>query len=363
MRSKPKALLIVAAALGLLCLGVWLDYRAALYGALDLPGARRVEVAPGGGARGVVRQLEEAGLCGRPSYLLLNLWLTGRGKRLKAGVYEVRPGQSLDGLIEALTTGEGTRAGNLTLREGVNLYELGAELEAQGITAAAPFVARAQERALVASLKLPAGAQSVEGYLFPATYHFGRGTSPDEVIKALHAQFERVWSEVASAHARPLADLKRAYKLTDHQVLTLASLVEREAATASERAVIARVFLNRLKIGKKLETDPTCVYPPLRVGEKPSPARCRDPQSAYSTYVIPGLPPGPISSVGRASLEAVLRPYDGPSAETLLYFVARRDGTRKHYFSASGAEHEQAVDYFLRKRAGAVAPTATPQPP
>lgn len=340
----------------------WLDYRAALYGGLDIDAPARVEIAPGGGARGVVAQLEAAGLCDRPSYLLLNLWMTGRGKRLKAGIYDVRPEMSLDDLINALTTGEGARAGNLTLKEGVNLFELGAALEAQGITEAAAFVARARDPLLVKALKLPQGADSAEGYLFPATYHFSAGTSPDDILAAQHAQFQKVWADLVREHAKPLADLKRAYGLTDHQVLTLASLVEREAATASERAIIARVFLNRLRINKKLETDPTCVYPPLKVGEKPSPARCRDPKSAYSTYVIAGLPPGPISSVGRATLEAVLNPYTGPRSLDLLYFVARRDGTRKHYFSSDGDEHEQAVDFFLRKKPGVAAPTATPQP-
>lgn len=344
-----------------LSIGLWLDYRHALYGELDLPSPIRLTIPPGGGARGVIDQLEAAGLCDRPTYLLFNLWSSGRGRQLKAGVYAVQPGMSLDALITAIAQGDTDRAASFVLREGVNIFDLAAQLEAHGLSPADAFLSQARSATLTQSLSVP--ALTFEGYLFPATYTFPPNASPEDILRTLHAQFQKIWSNITREHAAALSALKAAYNLSDHQVLTLASLVEKEAAVASERAVIARVFLNRLKIKKKLETDPTCVYPPLKLGEKPSPSRCRDPQSAYSTYVIPGLPPGPISSVGEASIKALLDPYDGPAADALLYFAARYDGSRRHYFSSDAEEHQQAVEHFLKKNPKISAPNKTPQPP
>jgi UPF0755 protein len=201
-----------------------------------------------------------------------------------------------------------------------------------GLVKPEAFLATANDPALALSLGLP--ALGVEGYLFPDTYHFSRGQTPEQIIRLMVGRFKDVY---ASAKAVGPADAG----LTDHQTVILASIVEAEARHTAERPLIAGVFLNRLKKSMLLQADPTVLY-----GVSEAKGRITKDQLAaphpYNTYVHPGLPPGPIGNPGLSSLKAALHPVK----TNYLYFVSRNDGT--HQFSESYEKHQLAVRKYQR---------------
>ena len=220
----------------------------------------------------------------------------------------------------------------MTLPEGYNRWQVADALSAAGLVDRAAFLRRVARDGL-------------EGRLFPDTYWFRLGAGDDLVISTLTDRFDAVLAATLKDDPRA-ADLSKAGPAR-HRLLTLASLIEKEARTAHDRPLIARVFENRLARGMKLQTDPTCVYSDEHYTEVPHPRHCRDPNNAYSTYVIPGLPPTPIANPGRASITAALHPTDTPEARALLFFVARRDGSGEHHFSATLDDHEAATRRHL----------------
>ena len=177
--------------------------------------------------------------------------------------------------------------------------------------------------------------EGLEGQLYPGRYSFKREINTDLVISKLTQKFETEWSSLMEEHADR-------HSLSEEQLLILASIVQRESAVYTDQRKVSRVFYNRLKKGQKLQTDPTCVYGEERYLRKPNPKDCRDSENTYSTYVIKGLPPGPIGSPGRQAIKATLLPYQGKDAHRLFFFVARRDGSGQHHFSETYAEHIKA---------------------
>jgi UPF0755 protein len=186
----------------------------------------------------------------------------------------------------------------------------------------------------------------LEGYLFPETYYFARATKPKDVIRTMVDGVKQLWTPELEAQAKRL-------HLTLHEVLTLASVVEKETGIREERELIAAVFHNRLRRRIPLQSDPTVIYGLTAFDGNLRKRDLLDP-SPYNTYRIQGLPPGPIASPGADSIKAALF----PSASPYLYFVSRNDGT--HYFSASLEEHNRAVEKFqkhpFRKQSRAAAP-------
>jgi len=254
--------------------------------------------------------------------------LAGLERRLRPGDYRIAPGQSLPELVRSLGEGRG-RSATVTIPEGWRLEQVAERLAAAGVCDRDAFLSRARDPKLLAALAIP--GPSAEGFLFPETYSFTLPTDPAEAIRAMHRQFARVWAEVvATAPPSPLAPL---------QVVTLASIVERETAAPAERPLVAAVFLNRLRLGMPLQADPTVIY---GIDGFDGDLKRRDLAAAnpYNTYVVRGLPPGPIAAPGRASLAAVL----DPARVDYLYFVARNDGT--HQFSRTLVEHNRAVQRF-----------------
>lgn len=303
------------------------------------------DVPSGTSAHALLARLQGEGLV-RPSPLW-RVWLaTGDlGACLQAGTHTLRPGLTPDALRDLLCTptrGAGTR---VTIPEGRNLWQMAALLEDAGLGQAEAFVALAFDPAFLR--RLGVAAESLEGRWFPDTWEFAPDTPPEVVLRRMHRRFVEVWSALLQEHGEAFERIERTWGVDADGVLILASLVETEAAVPDERARIARVFYNRLARGMRLQTDPTCVYGSDRWHERPSPRRCRDPESRFSTYVIDGLPPTPISGVGRASLLAALHPTDEPD---ILYFVAMRDGTGRHAFARTLREHNQNVDRYLRRR-------------
>ncbi len=314
---------------------------AAVYGFLALSspagpvGATRVvDVPPGRPFAAVARDLEAAGVVRDGRLLAWYARLTGAAGRLKAGEYEFPSDASARQVLDRLVRGE-VRQHQVTIPEGWTVREIASLLSAERLTEAEAFVARAEDAAFARSLGIP--ADRLEGYLFPDTYRFVRGLPPDQILRAMVAQYR------ANVSADLLAEAK-AQGFSEHELVTLASIVEKETGRPDERPLVAAVFRNRLKRRMPLQSDPTVIYGIPNFDGNIRKADLLAP-TPYNTYRIRGLPPGPIANPGRAALEATVRPAPVP----YLYFVSRNDGT--HVFAATLAEHERNVDRYQRRRA------------
>ena len=301
-----------------------------LHQPLDLgPEPLELAIEPGTTPRGVARDVVAAGV--KTDARLLYAWfrVSGQDRAIKAGNYELPPGTTPISLLQKLARGEeALRA--LTLVEGWNWRQVRQALakEEQLRHDAAALT----DEALMAQLGRPGVAP--EGRFFPDTYTYAKGSSDIALLRrAMHAMdrhLEAAWAQRAADTPLKSAD----------EALILASIVEKETGIASERPRVAGVFINRLKMGMPLQSDPTVIYA-VTMGkqklDRPISRKDLNTDSPYNTYTHPGLPPGPIANPGRASLEAVLH----PEAHGYLYFVA--DGTGGHTFSTSLDEHTKNV--------------------
>ncbi len=287
---------------------------------------RVVYIARGSGARQIAAGLAQAGIV-RSRWAFLGLALLRRDlRRLKPGEYRFVLPATL-GDVEA-EVAEGRSVVHLvTFPEGFTVRDLAARLAAEGLADPARLQALAHDPAF--ARRLGVDEPSLEGYLFPDTYRLSRGMTEEEILGLMVARFREVFGAPQEERARALG-------LDRQSVVILASLVEAEAKVNAERPLIAAVFANRLHRHMPLQADPSILYsfPEKRGHLSRADLRRPDP---YNTYVISGLPPGPIANPGRASLEAVLY----PAHVDYLYFVAKGDGT--HAFSRTLAEHERAV--------------------
>lgn len=323
-------------------LGAWCVLCAVIVGALRVAqyvhtprgsGLVRLEVAPGASGHAVARSLAEVGLGPWPRGTRWGLRLWGRADRLKAGTYAFAAPVPLVEVFGDLEAGR-VELVAVTLPEGSTVREIGALLEEAGIASAQAFTGLALDPKASARWGLP--GPTLEGYLFPDTYRFARNLPPPQVVDALVGRFREVTEPLL-----PEAQ-KRGFDLASW--VTLASVVEKETGAAAERSLVAAVFHNRLARRMRLESDPTVIYGIEGFdGDLRRADLARD--TPYNTYTRAGLPPGPIASPGRASLEAVLRPASVP----FLFFVSRNDGT--HVFSSTYEEHRQNVDRHQRRRA------------
>ena len=293
--------------------------------------ALELEIEPGTSPKAVARSVEMAGV--RVDARLLYAWfrVSGLDRRIKAGNYEITPGTTPYTLLQKLVQGEESLQ-VLTLVEGWNFRQVRAALAREdGIKHDSAALSDAD---LMARLERPGVAP--EGRFFPDTYTYAKGSSDLAVLRrALHAmdrRLEAAWSQRASDTPLKSAD----------EALILASIVEKETGRASDRALIAGVFANRLRIGMLLQTDPTVIY---GLGDKfDGNLRKRDLQTdtPWNTYTRSGLPPTPIAMPGKAALLAAVQ----PEPTKALYFVAKGDGTS--HFSASLGEHNRAVNRYQR---------------
>lgn len=326
-----RRLLVFAAVLVTLS-SVYVAVRLTRY--LDTPmgsGSRSVEIAPGATFREAVTALQHAGVV---SDWTVFYWY-GRWRDLdrsvKAGRYAVDLAWTPRELMDRLARGTVPEQLRLTVPEGWNRWQIADRLAELGLD-------RAEFLRLV-------DARDLEGRLFPDTYFIGKQATVAEVAELMSRRFEAVLANLLKGHPKATRFLEPA---TRRRLIIMASLIEKEGLTDRDRRLIAAVFNNRLAQGMRLQTDPTCVYGEALYRKVPHPRYCKDPTSRYSTYVIDGLPPGPIANPGRSSLDAALRPATGPEADGLLYFVARRDGSREHAFSRTFDEHKAAVRKYLK---------------
>lgn len=298
-----------------------------------------ITIEQGSSLNSIAKELADAGIVRHPTALQLYLRATGKGANLKAGDYKFQSPISPIDAIDKIRRGE-VFVERFTIPEGYNRFEI-AETLATKTAKASPeeFLQLMDDQKPIA--KIAPAAHDLEGYLFPDTYNFKSKTTPEELVRAMVARFEEVFVPEWKARANSLG-------LTVHQVVTLASIIEKEAKIPEERPHMASVFFNRLKIGMPLGSDPTFIYAAKLAGDydgNPNQPRYRESSSPYNTYKVTGLPPGPIASPGRASLEAVLFPDKTDD----LYFVLN-DAIGHHKFSRTAAEHESAVEEYKRLR-------------
>jgi UPF0755 protein len=287
-----------------------------------------VDLPPGANTRSIGDRLVQAGVVRDALTFRVALWRSGVARQLKAGEYRFdRPLSALD-VVAKIARGE-VYLSAITFPEGLTIDDMAALFEARGFGTAASFRSAASDRTLVADLDPQ--ARDLEGYLFPETYALPRRASASDLVHMMVRRFHQVFA--------PLRAEADAQGLSARQVVTLASMVEKETGRPDERPLVSSVYLNRLRIGMGLQCDPTVIYGLRRAGRYTG-NLTRDNlawHSPYNTYLHAGLPPGPIAAPGRSSLEAAAR----PAPVNYLYFVSRNDGS--HVFARSLEEHNRNV--------------------
>lgn len=336
--ASRRAQYLLALALVLLALAVG-GYRRALFllTPVDPAAGAPVEVVvpPGANTREISRLLEEKGLIRNAFLFRLFVSWSGFDGRLQAGDYLLSPRMSAREIAERLKKGEVILL-SFTVPEGYRVGQIVQLLTEKGFGEKDAFLAASRDKALLppvlAGASLPP-EEPLEGVLFPDTYRFPKGFSEREIIKLMTDRFQQVYSDLLGK-AGPGT-------LSPYETLILASIIEKEAMVDQERPLISAVYHNRLKIGMKLDADPTVRYG-LKKFTGPLLVKDLNTPSPYNTYLQPGLPPGPIANPGRASLEAALHPAN----VDYLYFVAKNDGT--HVFSRTYQEHLLAVSKYQK---------------
>lgn len=315
------AFLLVLAASGLLGWALLLP--------VTPPETRYLLLRPGWTTRRIARELYGAGVI-RSEKAFILLHLVRRAQTLKAGEYKFEGAQSALLVHDRLARGD-VHARYVTVPEGYNMFDVARAVESAGLGPAPEFLKIVRSEVNLIR-DLDPEAQSLEGYLFPDTYQFTRTMSMRDIVGAMVRRFRQ--------EARGL-------NLTQdvHRIVTMASIIEKETSVPDERPEVASVYYNRLKLNMALAADPSVIYAALLAGRYRGSIYQSDLQydSAYNTYRFPGLPPGPIASPGRASIEAAMR----PATTDYLYFVADGQGGR-HRFARSLDEHNRNVAAYRR---------------
>lgn len=326
MRRLLPLLLVVCLVIG----GVGLWYRSFLTTPSPGNGEMVVEIPKGTGVRGIGALLAAKGLLRDDIRFLALVWLSGIRAKLQAGEYSLPRGLTPPELLQLLVKGSTLRH-HVTIPEGVTVAQAALLFARDGWIKQDRFLALSQDKTLIRQLGLD--APSLEGYLFPETYTLVRNEADERsVLRMMVERFHRVWRDL---------NINEAHGLNRHQLVILASVVEKETGAAVERPLIARVFLNRLDRQMPLQSDPTVIYGIQDFNGNLTKADLKR-HTPYNTYTLPALPAGPICNPGRAALEAVIRPADSQA----LYFVSKNDGT--HVFSTNLADHNRAVQIYQR---------------
>ncbi len=365
MPTSQKIQIIAKCAFILLILagiaGGWMyhSYQKFMHTPIHLNASERIiQIPPGSSAGAIARLLTKEGIIEHDWMMRFIFMRSGKQSRLQPGAVVLTPDLTPADLPDVFARVGKYARHSVQILSGMNLYQIAERLQSERIADSKSFLSMALDPMRAAAAGIP--SKSYEGYIAPGAYTFEAGTTTEIVLNEMHERWVKQWNKLTDEHRGPYEmALKRLS--SDHAIVTLASIVEKEAVKDKEMPVIARVFTNRLRKKMKLQSDPTCIYPPKTLKEKPSPERCKDANNPYSTYVIPGLPPGPISTPSLPSLLAVIEPFSGPDSSVLLYFVAKQDGSWTHYFSKSYAEHQIAVDYYLKDKKQK-RPTGTTQP-
>lgn len=295
-----------------------------------------IEVVKGQSPASISRQLEAMQIVRSGRIFLYYGKLKGNWGKIKAGEYELSPSMTPTQIFGILESGISVSRPFL-VREGENSYEISALIEAKGFGPRERFLKLTRDPEFIASLSLSPTPKTLEGYLFPDTYMLPRKVTQEEILKTMVKRFQNAWGPNEEQKAREMG-------MTREQVITLASIVEKETGAPEERPIISGVFHNRLKKKMKLQSDPTSIYgiwSRYKGNIRKSDLLDENP---YNTYVIPALPIGPISNPGSDAIRATLN----PAVHHYLYFVSKNDGT--HIFTATYENHSKAVTQFQLDR-------------
>lgn len=298
------------------------------------------EVRTGQSFQTIAQDLQARGIVRNAKFFNIYARLNGERSRVKVGEYEFKTSMRPSAVLSVLTSGKSIFR-KFTVVEGLSIYEVAELYEKQGFGSAENFLKTVRDPQLILALLGPPNSEeridSLEGYLFPETYQITKYTTTKELVTSMTQLFLKEYELVRQNFTTELTTWSR------HRIVTLASLIEKETGASFEREKISSVFHNRLKKGMKLQTDPTIIYGKAQESGKIELNITRkdllDP-TAYNTYVISGMPPGPIANPGRASLQAVFQ----PEKSSFLYFVSKNDGTQ--VFSESYEQHNRAVQKY-----------------
>lgn len=384
-RSFRTALAVVVGSLVLVAaVAGWFIHRALQYPDAAHAGTGQdveVEIKSGMSFPAVAAQLSAQGVIAKPTWFRMYAMWEGKTTQVKPGKYVLKDNETPRAILKKLTEGVKEVAITVKIPEGKSMLEVFDLIEkacppepepgrpCPSIAKAADLEALARDKTFLAKYAIT--GDTVEGYLFPDTYKFRVNEKPAVVLARMISRHQAVWNELVSKHPKDLAKLKELTGWGERDILTMASIVEKEAIEDDERKTIARVFINRLTSKsfspKKLQTDPTirygCMVPlqksaacvawnePCVKAVPPKPMGCDrlhraqldDMDNPYNTYAHEGLPPGPISNPGRASIEATFAPDDND----YYYFVAQAKGSRRHAFARTREEHERNVKKYV----------------
>ena len=329
-----------------------------------------LEVASGMSFPQIASMLSDRGVIDKPTWFRMYAMWNGDTTHVKTGKYRIKDNLTPSDVLAILVAGVKDITVKVTLPEGKNMLELFDLLEQGRVAPAAALEALARDKAVLAKYAIQ--GDTLDGYLFPDTYQFRVGEKPEVVIERLITRHREVWNDLVSNNPRDAARLKDKLGWSDRDILTMASIVEKEAVDPKERPRIAQVFINRLSSPsfkpKRLQTDPTIRYgclvtPPAqksaacvawiemctKLGKPPGcerlhAAQLHDVDNAYNTYTHDKLPPGPISNPGKASIAATI----SPDGSDYFYFVATSKNSRNHAFARTAEDHERNVKKYVQ---------------
>ena len=295
------------------------------------------EVTPGKGFNTIAVELEQKGLIKNSLFFTAYARIRGDRSKVKVGEYLLRTNMVPMEILNTITSGKSI-ARSFTVSEGLSIYEISELYQKEGFGTAEDFMKWIRDPQLIRSL-LGESQESLEGYLFPETYMLTKYTDTKTLISNMVRRFLYVYNEVI-----PMAEVQG---MSRHQIVTLASIIEKETGAPEERPVISSVFHNRLLKRMRLQTDPTVIYGKAektgKIELNITRADLTTP-TRYNTYVIYGLPPGPIANPGKEALLAAVK----PATSNYLFFVSQNDGT--HVFSEDYSGHNKAVQRFQLDR-------------
>lgn len=320
-----KLRFIVVAILLLITVSVYLSFQLLIPVTSD-NSLIEIEITKGTSYRQALRSLAEKDILRDTFIFLLIGKVYGLDRKIRAGFYLFKGRLTPLQVFQKLLAGEVIEYW-LTINEGDSIYEIAKKLDSLGIADYEVFLKIAKNKELLQSLNI--NSPSIEGYLYPDTYRIPKGASLEYIVSIMVNRLRKEYSDQIKQRQLEIG-------MTENEVLTLASIIEREAVVDEERPIISAVYHNRLKIKMPLQADPTAIYGVKTYDKKItlSDLRIKNP---YNTYIINGLPPGPIASPSIKSIIAALHPANVP----YLYFVSKRDGT--HIFSRTLQEHNQAI--------------------
>ncbi len=334
---SKRGVLFLAAVAALICIFIAAGLGIYLVRPADRSGAGQVYLVPvGASMKEIAQGLEEVGIISHRRPFLLWARITGKSRKIKSGEYSLSPSMPPAKILEILSRGE-IRMHSVTIPEGLTMVQIAQIVEKAGLAGKDEFLAAANAAGTAARHGI--ASDTLEGYLYPDTYHFAKGIPAEKIVEAMLERFLEVMT--------PLRSRAVEKGMTVNEVVTLASIVEKETGLAAERPLIASVFLNRLRKNMRLESDPTVIYGIKDFNGNLTRKDLSRP-GPYNTYMIKGLPPAPIASPGKDAIKAVLYP-----AETdFIFFVSRNNGS--HYFSRTLREHNTAVRKYQKKGKGRV---------